>query len=201
MNSATAPAPSRPEKLVFDVMDEDDFAKFLRALSPDDTEAGRLYIALQESLIRFFNVRGLSDGEGAANETLERAANKIAGGAVVPNVKSFCLGIARNVFKEWLRKEGRDRNSFVQFIEDLDNRSNEEIEEIYRFLKPCFDELDPEDGDLLIKYCQIPHGRARSEHRRKLAAKLGTTVLGLRMQVTRLRAGLRACVKRRKPKP
>jgi hypothetical protein len=177
-------------------MSQEEFARFMDFLAPDPEEAGRLYTRLHKKLNGFFSLKGISDPVSAADETIDRAAVKISGGAPVPDVNKFCLGIARNICKEKWRRERRESTIFRLFLENLTDDSDEEVERIYRVLKPCFEQLTAADQELLRAYCQAPRGRARAEHRRKLAEAMQTTVLALRMRVTRLRSILTDCVKK-----
>jgi DNA-directed RNA polymerase specialized sigma24 family protein len=172
------------------------FAQFLELLSSDSEEAGRRYTFLHEKLTGFFNLKGISDPVNAADETIDRAAIKIAEGAPVPDVNKYCLGIARNIAKERYRRAQREDSTFHMFVENLANNSDEQVERINQTLKPCFEQLTPQDQELLLAYCQVMHGRARAEHRVKLAENLQMTVLALRMRVTRLRSNLTECVKK-----
>jgi hypothetical protein len=172
------------------------FAQFLGFLSPDTEEAGRQYTRLHEKLTGFFCLKGISDPVNAADETIDRAAIKIAAGVAVPDVNKYCSGIARNIAKERFRRAIREDSTFHRFVEDIASYSDEEVERIERVLKPCFEALTPEDQSLLLAYCQVMRGRARAEHRRKVAEDLQSTVLALRMRVTRLRSNLAECVKK-----
>lgn len=178
-------------------MSPDEFARFLEHLSSDAEEAGRLYTRLNKKLAGFFKLKGVSEAGKAADETLDRAAVKICAGTPVPDVSKYCLGIARNVFKEYLRREQREKTVYMRFVEDLNDDSDEEIERIERVLRPCLEQLSDEERGLLMKYCQDLRGRARAEHRRQLAETMKTTVLALRMRVTRLRSILGECVQKR----
>jgi hypothetical protein len=177
-------------------MKPEEFARFLEYLSPDMEEAGRQYTRLHKKLVGFFYLKGVSESDKAADETLDRAAVKICAGTPVPDVNKYCLGIARNVVRERLRREHRETSVFFRFIEDLNDDSDAEIERIERVLRPCFNQLAAEEQELLQSYCQLFRGRARAEHRRQLADNMKTSVLALRMRVTRLRGVLNACVEK-----
>jgi hypothetical protein len=170
-------------------------AQFLALLSPDEDEAGRLYMRLHARLVGFFNLKGIPDPHTAADDTIDRAVLKISAGAPVPDVGKYCMGIARNLAKEKFRTLRRESVAFQTFAEDIQGNSDGQVERIYQLLKPCFDRLEEGDRKLLVAYCQIIRGRARSEHRRRLAEMMTTTVLALRMRVTRLRSGLADCVR------
>jgi hypothetical protein len=176
------------------------FARFLQLLSPDSEEAGRRYTVLHKKLMGFFAMKGLPDPVSAADETIDRAVLKVDAGAVVPDVEKYCLGIARNIAKERSRLVQREYTAFHGFIEDLNNSSAEQVERIYSILKPCFEQLAVEERQLLLMYCHEIQGRARAEHRRKLAETMKLTLLALRVRVTRLRNSLTDCVRKRSNK-
>lgn len=178
-------------------MSPEDFARFLESLSPDEEEAGRLYIRLHKKLVGLFGMKGISDSTGAADETIKRAAEKLVGGADVPDMEKYCLGIARNVAKEWWRRERREEGAFRRFLEGLVDGSAEEVEKIEHVLKPCFERLTVEEQRLLVAYCSIPEGMSSAGHRRQLADEMGITVGALRIQISRLRDRLEECVKGR----
>lgn len=175
----------------------DAFSRFLESLSPDAEEAGRRYARLHKKLVGFFSLKGIYDPASAADETIDRAALKIAAGAPVPDADKYSLGIARNIAKEKYRSAQRESTTFLTFIENLADAADEEVERIYQVLKPCFEQLSSEEQQLLLAYCQVLQGRARAEHRRQLAEAMTTTVLALRMRVTRLRSNLTDCVTKR----
>ena len=176
---------------------EEDFAHFLKYLSPDTEEAGRLYERLHKNLTRYCAILGDSDPETAATLTIDRAILKIVAGAVVPDVGKYCRGIARNVVRERSRVVQREISAFNEFIEDRNNSFTEEMERIYSIMKSCFEKLAVEDQQLLKEYCKDLKGRALSKHRDALAKSLGKTMVALRIQVQRLRNKLKGCVKER----
>ena len=176
---------------------EEEFARLLEALSPDVEEAARLYTRLHKRLVGFFRLRGVSDPGEAADETLDRAATKIAHGVPVPDVGRYAIGIARFVAKERLRAEQRDGAASAEFIDTLPDAFDEQAAAYYELLKTCFEQLGEEERILLAAYCKILRGRERSEYRRRLAEKMKTTVVALRMRVTRLRGILSDCVRKR----
>jgi hypothetical protein len=175
-------------------MDSEMFARFLTLLAPDMEEAGRRYTRLHKKLTGFFRMRGISDPESAAHETIDRAVIKIAAGAIVPDVEKYCFGIARNIVKEIIRIVIREDFALRKFSQGLSHSSVEQVERIYNLLKPCFEQLADDEQQLLLAYCKDIQGRARAEHRRQLADSRKISVLALRIRVTRLRNNLSDCV-------
>ena len=177
-------------------VDGEAFARFLELLPADAGEAAQRYPRLHEKLVGFFRMKGISDPMSAADETIDRAVIKIAQGTPVPDAGKYCLGIARNVAKERYRRAQREISAFLELIANLPDATDEQVERIHRVLEPCFKQLAIQDQHLLAEYCQDLRGRARAEHRRQLAETMNTTVLALRMRVTRLRSDLTLCVKK-----
>ena len=171
------------------------FRSLLTFLCPDDPdEAGRRYLRLQQKLEGYLRTRGVADPAAAADETLDRAAKRIAEGTAVPNIDSFCLGIARFIIMEGWRVNTRESNAFLQFLEQHEHATAEQIDR-FSFMKSCFERLPVYERTLLNSYCAAPRGQARARHRRELAERLKLTVSALRIRVTRLRQGLEDCLK------
>jgi hypothetical protein len=169
----------------------------LGALCPDDPdEAIRLYLLLHQKLEGFFRLKGMYDPVTDADETYDRAEEKLAKGNYVPNISKFCMGIAKNIVYERLRNKKREESAFLKFLEYSHDKSTESIvDKITKLMKPCFEQLPEDDRNLLISYCKVPPGMDRAEHRRQLAARLKSSIAALRIRVTRLRRGLENCVK------
>jgi hypothetical protein len=177
-------------------MNSHEFTSFLELLSSTSggEDGAAYYCRLHGKLEGFFTMKGICDPAGAADETVNTAVRRIGEGVPVPDVGRYCMGIARNIARERQRRERREANAFVRFLEDLDNGSGEQVERVEQVLRPCFELLTAEDRELLVAYCQVLHGRARAEHRRELALRMNTTVQALRMHVMRLRRDLADCV-------
>lgn len=173
------------------------FASLLTFLCPEDAdEAARRYLCLHQKLAGYFRLRGMLDPVNDADDALDRAAKNILKGVPIPDIERFCIGIARNIVLERLRQKKREESAFLQFLNhSQDNSTEAMVDRITKLLKPCFEQLDAEDRDLLTSYCRVPAGVDRAEHRRRLAERLQSTIAALRIRVTRLRRGLGNCVK------
>jgi hypothetical protein len=172
------------------------FRALLAFFSSDPDEATRHYLQLHQKLAGYFRVRGMSDPDSDADDTLERAGQKIIQGVEIPEIDRFCFGIARKIVFERRRKKEREESAFSQFFENCQDHSTEaRVELIMNIMKPCFERLPEDDRNLLISYCKLPPGRSRAEHRLRLADSLKSTISALRIRVTRLRRSLANCVR------
>jgi hypothetical protein len=173
----------------------DHFSRLLTFLCPADTgEGGRRYLRVHQKLEGYFRIRGVADPAAAADETLDRAARRIAEGTEVPNIDNFCLGIARFIVKEGWRINTRESTAFKEFLERHEHASADQLDRL-SLMKSCFEELPQYEKNLLNAYCDAPRGKARAQHRRELAQRLELTVSALRIRVTRLRQNLDECLK------
>src|SRR5512132_2150469 len=81
------------------------FTALLAFLCPEDpNEAINHYLRLHQKLADYFRFKGMSDSLADADEALERAGKKILESVAIPDIDRFCLGIARNIVLENLRK-------------------------------------------------------------------------------------------------
>lgn len=172
------------------------FAYFLKRIHADSETAGREYARLRDKLAGFFAMRGDSDPEAAADEALDRVAAKMAGGAQVPDIRRYSLGVARLVALERQRRTKREQQAFVEFNGERENRFDELTEQTYRLMRDCLERLTEREKQLLTDYCCDARGRERARWRETLAGQWGLTTLALRLRVHHLRARLADCVKK-----
>lgn len=169
----------------------------LRALCPDDPdEAIRRYQVLHQKLEGFFRLRGMYDPVTDADETCDRAEEKLGKGFNIPDITRFCMGVAKNIVHERLRNRKREEWAWLELIGYSQDKSTAAVvEKIMNLMKPCFEELPEDDQELLIEYCKVSP-RERAQHRCTLAENLKLSIAALRIRVTRLRRRLQDCVKR-----
>lgn len=172
------------------------FAYFLKRIHADSETAGREYARLRDKLAGYFALRGDGDPETAADETLDRVAAKIAGGAQVPDIGRYCLGVARLIVLERQRQNQREQKAFAGFSEERENRFDELAEQAYRRMQDCLERLAEKEVKLLTDYCRDAKGWEKARWRETLAAQWGLTTLALRLRVHHLRARLAECVKK-----
>ena len=197
LNSAGNASTERP------ALNSELFTSFLRKLSPDGAEKERceIYLKLQDRLINFFTIKGITDPAGATYETIDRAIVNIGAGAVVPDVTRYCFGIARHIASEKYRILQRETSAFRAFVDAVNNSCSELVDRIYTALKPCFEQLNESERQLLVRYFGEAEGESRAERRRQLAKTKDTSMQALRLRVMRLRKDLANCVEKRTPTP
>jgi DNA-directed RNA polymerase specialized sigma24 family protein len=164
------------------------FDSLLAWLSPDREEAGRKYEEIRSKLLRFFASRNCQAPEELADETFNRAADKlpeIAPGYVGDKARYF-YGIAKKISLEATKP--RPKPIPTPHQENADER-----ERWHQCLERCLAELDPEDSALALEYYSL-EGQAKIELHRKMAAVRGLTDNALKIRIHRLRKQLHACV-------
>ena len=82
---------------------QEEFDLFLSKLDPDREIAGEKYLLLWNRLRLYFQSRVCLAAERLADETVNRAARKVAEGEEILNLSAYCYGIARLVLLEFLR--------------------------------------------------------------------------------------------------
>jgi DNA-directed RNA polymerase specialized sigma24 family protein len=165
------------------------FANFLEWLSPDRDRAGEEYERLRFRLCTFFSQRHCSFADELADETLNRVILKSAE-EKIENKIAYCYGVARNVFRESLRKERPhldiDEVTIAARVPDEPSFSRE-------CLDKCLEKLPPDSRNLLLDYFSEAQ-LAKIKLHRRLSEGLKTSQTALRMRVMRTKQKLKLCV-------
>ena len=167
----------------------DKFASFLAWLSPDPDRTGEEYERLRFRLSTYFSQRHCNDPEELADETINRVILKSAE-EVIESKLGFCYGVARNVFRESLRKE----RSHVD-IDDVTIAAKAPEEQTFsrECLDKCLADLSLESRNLILDYFSEAK-LAKIELHRRISEGLKTTQTALRMRVMRTKQKLKICV-------
>jgi RNA polymerase sigma factor (sigma-70 family) len=136
-----------------------------------------------------------------ADETLERVNRRLdeVGEIDVETPAKFCYITAKFVFLEYLRS-GRRKESAVEpgTLENFEARTagseDEEKEYLSQCLDRCLTTLTNEERDLIFEY-YFGERRAKIDHRREMAAKLGLTPNALAIRACRIRERLERCIR------
>ena len=198
-------APPRP--LVVSERSWEDLLDFLDPARPGkrgpgrDAEAEARYLQIVRKLVCFFAGRGCRDAEDMAVECVLRVAGKCAAldASKREDRAGYFFGVARNVLHEWRRRELRDSMKRESLRMELaraggvDGPSWSRKEAVHRCLDQCMGRLGHRAHRLVLSYYG-EEGTAKIEAHQRLAAELGKSVNALRIEVHRIRAGLRQCV-------
>jgi DNA-directed RNA polymerase specialized sigma24 family protein len=187
-NNSTEPANSALSELAFN--------RFLACLDHDRERAGLRYEALRAALMRLFDWRGAFDPATCADETINRVIRKIGAGETIRDIPTYCQGVARLVLLETLRQQNQRQVSLddvpahqltpLALIDDEDNARQD-------CFQKCLRSLPNDSRALILQYYQ-DEGRAKINHRARLADELGIPLNALRNRVQRIRARLEDCV-------
>jgi DNA-directed RNA polymerase specialized sigma24 family protein len=175
------------------------FEALLAQLDPDRERAGERYEDIRCRLIHLFEWRGCAAPEDLADETINRAARRMAEGIELQSSDPygyFC-GVAHLVYKEVLRRSSKEHRMLesgelpppVTFPEE-----EEPDDRRLEGLRRCLERLSLDQRDLVLRYHQ---GENNIRNRRTLSAELGLTLNALRIQVHRVRRKLEACLRER----
>lgn len=169
------------------VLTQEAFDSLLGWLAPDRERAAKRYEEIRRRLIRFFVGRKCADADDLADETLNRVARKVQEGLVyVGDTAPYFYGVAHNVYLEYVRKK-------PAVPPPPPPRPSAEVEREHACLDQCLQTLPDRSRELIREFYQ-EEKRAKIEHRKRLAARLGITTNALCIKAHRIRVALLECV-------
>ncbi|HEY6802434.1 MAG TPA: hypothetical protein VI306_02540 [Pyrinomonadaceae bacterium] len=168
---------------------QESFARFLEWLSLDSERAGEEYERLRFRLCRFFSLRGCNYADELADETINRVILKIST-EEIENKLAYCLGVAKNVYRESLRKKRTHLD-----IDEVDVAANVPVQQSFSndCLDKCLEKLPYDSRTLLLDYFSESRQKKIELHQR-ISANLKTTQTALRMRIMRTKQKLKNCV-------
>jgi DNA-directed RNA polymerase specialized sigma24 family protein len=159
-------------------------------------------------LVGYFDRRGCAAADELADETLNRAARRLAEVGKIENVAppQYCYVLAKFVFLEYIRRPGRTELSFDDAAHPVGLKTNvtvayevepgtAEVERHLGQLGRCLKKLTAADQELIIQYYEGDK-RAKIEKRSRLAAEFGVTLNALSIRACRIRNKLEECVRK-----
>jgi RNA polymerase sigma factor (sigma-70 family) len=167
---------------------QDDFDRFLTWLDPNRERAAKKYEEVRRKLIKIFTCRGCAEAEDLADETINRVIRKAQGmiDSYVGDPALFFYGVARNVHLEHVRK-----GVTVLPPAPTDPPQQKELES--ECLDLCMGKLPEEHRRWVLEYYR-EEKRAKIDHRKEMAERLGIAPNALRIRMHRIRASLQNCV-------
>lgn len=175
---------------------EEAFAQLLARLDSDPARAGLAYEALRAALVKFLDWRGATEPEDLVDEAFNRVARKLAAGETIQDVPSYCHGVARLVFLQWLEKPQQRRVALEEALPIAAPVTEAETDELRRAcLTQCLQALPPDSRQLITEYYRDQR-RQKIDNRAALAERLSIPLNALRSRAQRIRDKLEPCVKK-----
>jgi DNA-directed RNA polymerase specialized sigma24 family protein len=172
-------------------IDEKALRQFLQWLSEDSSIAGKEYLRIRQLLVTYFTRKACDDPDRLADTTLDRAVCVIAKGDEYATPGALCYGIARNVWREYMRERKPapllDDNRVSGPVSITERRELEA-----HCLETCLNKLPEARRDLISRYYQ-GCGKDKAEARKRLAQAHGGEER-LRIKAFRIRQELRKCI-------
>lgn len=165
------------------------FASFLEWLNPGGEGGGEEYERLRFRLCTFFAQRRCRFPDELADETINRLMQKVAE-EKIENRLAYCYGVARNVYRESLRKERQHVNVDEVTVAAQPPAERGVSEEC---LDKCLAELPAESRKMILDYFSEVR-MAKVELRRRISEGFEMTQTALRMRVMRTKQKLKLCV-------
>lgn len=184
------------------------FGALLDRLDADRERAWSIYAGMRERLTRFFAEKNCLTAVECADDTLDRAARRLADGAelTVEDPYQYLLGIAYNVLREYW-KDAERKTVELEALgpvshpdgdpEDVRRSAEARAERERRLdcLTRCLAEQPPEWRAFLAAYHTGASGAERIEQRRRLAAEMGVELNALRIRACRARDRIERCLR------
>lgn len=170
------------------VLSQESFDALLDWLDSDRERAGIKYEKIRRRLITIFTGRGCSDAEDLADEAINRVVNKLREieSEFEGDRARYFYGVANKVLMEYLRRKPPQ-------LPPVSATDSNRIEQEYRCLEQCVEQLSPENRHLLAEYYGT-ESKEKAEKRKKLAEQLGIAPNALRIRAYRIRQALQECV-------
>jgi DNA-directed RNA polymerase specialized sigma24 family protein len=164
---------------------------------------GEKYLEMRRRLADYFARRQCAAADDLADETLNRVARRLSEEPGITDTPPgrYCYITAKFVFLEHLRRATPDSNVTPpgdgEMLSSLAAPAapNADVRQrLLDCLDRCLETLAPRDRELILEYYRGDE-RARIEHRRALAARLGLTLNAVSIRACRIRDTLEACVR------
>lgn len=172
------------------------FERLLTWLDEDRERAGQMYEEIRSTLVKFFAWRGCTDAEEMADETINRVVRRMGEVTLVNdgNPARYFFGVAKNVLKEWQRKEKTvPIPPHASTPPEGDDDGANAALLLRECLASCLRGLPDAERRLVLDYYEKSK-QAKIDFRKVLARQLNVEQTALRVKVHRIRAKLQKCV-------
>lgn len=169
------------------------------AFHADRDLAGQKYELVRRKLAEFFEARGGENPLDEVDEVINRVARRITEGEQIKDLNAYFYGVARMVWLENLRARDKDPTPLELAPTPVAPNTTEleverqQLEDRLECLERCLSSLSRVSRTLIVEYYREEKG-LKIEHRREQAMRLNTTLNGLRLRASRIRAELTQCI-------
>jgi DNA-directed RNA polymerase specialized sigma24 family protein len=179
------------------VLTQSNFRQFLDWMDEGTDSGGQRYLEIRNRLVLYFDRKDCLSPEELADETLNRVARRLEeeGRISSDTPAHYCYIVARFVFLESLRSQGRNQSLHGGFPAATSDEEKNEAEHRSICLDRCMQKLNSEDRRLILNYYEGEQ-RVKIEKRKSMAAKLGITINALTIRACRIRDKLEVCMRK-----
>ena len=178
---------------------QEDLARLLGWLAPDEETAAQKYEEIRKGLIKFFHFRGCADSETLADETFNRVAVKIAGVEFDGNVKqiTYFYSFASKIYLEDLTERKKIAAKSKQIASKFEKQVKPEKTNSPGSvcLDKCLTKHPPQERQILLRYYSFGKNE-KTEMRKKLADEQGINLEYLHTKISRLRKTVGECLRK-----
>lgn len=171
------------------------FDLFLVALDPDRERAGQRYGQIYQTLLKFFEWSSSPFPDEQADETINRVCRKLEEGEEIRDLGNYCKGVARFVHLNYLQSPKSKQTDLEEIMpfRAAPERDDDEGDPRLDCFESCLGKLPADARELITEYYQEDK-RAKIDHRKGLADRLGIPLNALRIRSCRIRSKLEECV-------
>lgn len=170
---------------------QEQFDLLLSWLDADRDSAGSKYETIRSRLVRTFVLKGFSDAEDLADETINRVMVRLPD--IRPNYSgepgNYFHGVARNIIRETHR-----RKEVTTAVIDWRVDPEPERSEVHDCLGNCLNRLPAGKRDLILDY-YLYEGHRKVEHRKQMAGQLNISESAIRSRAFQIRLSLENCMR------
>ncbi len=180
-------------------MTNESFRILLEALKSHSNDAGGAYTNLRNSLVRYFQIKGDTEADEAADEVLDRVALKLSQNTEIKNLTAYSFGVAQIIYLERLRTAAKNKKAQTEFYAARERQSDDDLQDDLIYFRECFQKLSVEEKKFMQDYFpELPFTELTS-HREKLCVEKKLSINNLRIKIYRLKQRLEDCVRRKLP--
>lgn len=177
-------------------INQEEFDQFLARLDADREKAGLEYERIRGRLLFYFQCRNIAQAEDCADEAINRAISRLHEGEDIRDPVKYVFGVARIVLleitRQQMRREEIEDHTLVTSPQDDDD---EELQLRLVCLRRCLQNLSSDQRELITQYYE-EEKRAKIALRQQMAQRFGIDLNALRVRASRLREGLKTCVRK-----